>query len=669
MKITIPKNIEAKNKPTNYFFVTDLSGSMWGSIQDLKQTIKAAKELLKPNDTFSLAYFSSSGDFDWICKGSSVNSDLKSLIENKIYARGLTCFTEVLQSLDGVVKDVEMISANTDNVLFFLTDGYPNNNSPESEVIRLSTQLKNKFVHKQIVGYSNYYNRNLLLEMAEKMAGSFSHVNDYSDMKKTCHDFVSSKKSVKVIDLPKCYDLIWQVSDTDINVLECSSKKVEVLESDVDAELFAIDYSELDSLSQETIQDAKFCYSLAFVLSQKNKANLGVSLLRKAGALAKAKMLQKSFTTSQKGKAENELKSVCLLGGTVAQELKSDTVTLNSFLDTVKQKIGEVYIDLDSCSYRAISRKGADASKVEFKTTDRKAKIVSITGNENRANISFLTVRNGQVSQILDEDLKTRVEQHNQTCGDSQKIQLPISAETYRNYTFVANGDFNFDKLVLESQEQVYNINPEKDIDIFDENQKDISISEFVKLYKSLIEEKAHASVLRYYVKQNSTQKHTEDKRVDKYGADGAKLLEEMGFDYQMRYSPKKEYKSVETDADYIPFLEITGQLKGAATISASKSYEKFVKKGKPNVGDAVVFPLFEKYDKKFNDLGKSVFVEFCQKTLDGIEETVDLLSQKISASKFYLMATNSWFIGVEKSDEFEYDGLVVKTKETKEYI
>lgn len=669
MKITIPKNIEAKNKPTNYFFVTDLSGSMWGSIQDLKQTIKAAKELLKPNDTFSLAYFSSSGDFDWICKGSTVNSDLKTLIEKKIYARGLTCFTEVLQSLEGVVKDVEMISGNTENVLFFLTDGYPNHNSPEKEVLRISSELKKKFVHKQIVGYSNYYNRNLLLDMAEKMAGSFAHVNDYSDMKKSCNDFVSSKKSVKIIDLPKIYDLVWQVSNTDIVVLDGGNKKVEVLESDVDAELFAIDYSELDSLSKETLQDAKFCYSLAFVLSQKNKANLGVSLLRKAGALAKAKMLQKSFTVSQKGKAENDLKAVCLVGGNVKIEPVNPTVTLDSFLDTIKQKIGKVYIDLDACSYRSISRKGNDVSKAEFKTTDRQAKIVSITGNEDRANISFLTVRNGQVTQILDEDLKNRVEQHNQTCEPSQKIVFPINTQTYRNYTFVANGDFNFEKLVLQSDGDVYNINPEKDIEIFDENQKDIKISEFVKLYKSLIEEKAHASVLRYYIKQNSTQKHSEDKRVDLYGVDGSKLLEEMGFDYQMRYSPKKQYRPVESDADYIPFLEITGQLKGAATISASKSYEKFVKKGKANVGDVIVFPLFEKYDKKLQDLGKSVFVEFCQKTLEGVEDTVDLLSQKISSNKFYLMATNSWFSGVEKSDEFEYDGLVVKTKETKEFL
>lgn len=669
MKITIPKNIETKNKPTNYFFITDLSGSMWGSINDLKETIRAAKNLLKPNDTFSLAYFSSSGDYDWICKGSAVNSNLEKLIDSKIYARGLTCFTEVLESLEGVVKDVELVSGNTENVMFFLTDGYPNHNSPEKRVLELSSKLKKHFVHKQVVGYSGYYNRPLLLEMAEKLSGSFSHVSDYSDMKKTCQDFVSSKKSVKIIDLPKCFDLIWQVSDKEITMLECLNKKVEVLESDADAELFAIDYSELDSLPETQLQDAKFVYSLSYILSQKNKANLGVSLLRKAGALNKAKMLQKSFTVNQKGRAENELKTYSLLGGNITKEQQSVTVALQDFLHTIKEKIGEVYIDLNKSVYNNISRKNDDVSKVKFETTDKKAKIVSISGNENRANINFLTVRKGVVKEILDEDLKTRVDAFNKTCNKNNKILLPIVADTYRNYALIANGDFNFKTITMESQGDNFEIQPERDIDIFDENQKEVSISEFTKLYKNFIEEKAHASVLRLYIKQNASQKHEQDLRVDRYGVEGSKLLEEMGFDYQMRYSPKKEYKPKDENADYIPFVEITGQLKGSATISASKSKEKFDKKGKPNVGDNIVFPLFEKYDKKLKDLDKDTFVKFCQKTLDGVEETTELLSQKISSNKFYLMTTNSWFSGVEKSDEFEYDGLLIKTKEIKEYL
>lgn len=667
MKLTIPKNEDAKTKPTNYFFITDLSGSMWGSIPDLKETLRAVKDLLLPGDTFSLAYFSSSRDFDWICKGASLNGNLEALIENKIYARGLTCFTEVLNSLEGVVKDVELLSGNTENVLFFLTDGYPNDNSPEREVLKICQSLKKTFVHKQLVGYSGYYNRKLLLQMTEDIGGAFSHVSDYSDMKKSCKEFVSSKKKIKNVKLQKNFDLVWQVSSNAVLPLVCENASVDVLEDENDGELFGVDYSELENLSKESLKDGKFVYSLAFVLSQKNKANLGVSLLRKAGDNLSAKILQKSFTVSQKGRAENDLKVKALIGGEIISSDNGSATFIGDFLKTVKNKLGNVYIDMNQSKYTSISRKGGDASKVQFKTTDTSSKVVGITGNEDRANISFLTVRKGEITGINDADLSDRVSEYNKTA--KTPITFPIQSETYRNYTLVANGDFNFESLTLLSDGNVYSINPSNDLDLFDENQKDIHINDFTKLYKSLIEEKAHASVLRFYIKKYAKQKHAVDLRVETYGEEGAKLLEEMGLDYAMRYSPKKEYKPKDENADYIPFLEVTGQLKGAATISASKSYEKWLKKGKANVGDLIVYPLFEKYEKKLKDLGEETFVEFCQKTLEGIEETVDLLSQKISAQKFYLMVTNSWFVGVDKADEFEHDGLVVKVKETKEYL
>jgi len=667
MKLNIPKNEEAKNKPTNYFFITDLSGSMWGSIPDLKETLRAVKDLLVQGDTFSLAYFSSSGDFDWICKGANIGGNLEALIESKIYARGLTCFTEVLNSLENVVNDVQLISGNTENVLFFLTDGYPNDCSPESEVLRVCKSLKKSFIHKQIVGYSGYYNRKLLLQMTEDIGGAFAHVSDYSDMKKSCKDFVSSKKKIKNVALPKNYELVWQVSSKEVLPLVAENSNVEVLESEEDNELFAIDYNEIDNLTSEQLKDGRFVYSLALMLSQKNKANLGVSLLRKAGDKTSAKILQKSFTVTQKGRAENDLKIKAIIGGEIISSDNSSAIFIGDFLKTVKSKLGNVSIDMNISKYSSISRKGGDVSKVEFKTTDSNSKIVGITGNEDRANISFLTVRKGEITALNDLDLSSRVIQFNQTAKN--QITFPIQTETYRNYTLVANGDFNFESLSLVSDDNVYSISPSNDLDLFDENQKDINIGDFTKLYKSLIEEKAHASVLRFYIKKYATQKHSVDLRVEGYGEEGAKLLEEMGLDYAMRFSPKKEYKPKDENADYIPFLEITGQLKGAATISASKSYEKWLKKGKANVGDLIVYPLFEKYEKKLSDLGEETFVEFLQKTLEGVEETVDLLSQKISAQKFYLMVTNSWFEGVDKSDEFEYDGLLVKVKETKEYL
>jgi hypothetical protein len=230
----------------------------------------------------------------------------------------------------------------------------------------------------------------------------------------------------------------------------------------------------------------------------------------------------------------------------------------------------------------------------------------------------------------------------------------------------VANGDFNFKKIVFSDGTQ---IEPKKELDLFEDSTNVVHIKDFVNLSKTLINEKAHASVLAFYIKQNSEQKHMTDWRVENYGVEGSKLLEEMGIDYAGRYAPKKESVPVAEDADYIPFLEIDGYIKGASTVSASTSFKKWEKGSKPNVADEIIFPMIEKYEALKGSLSNELFVKTLQTSLEGVQRTVRMLARELSAIKFYLVVTNSWFDGVDKADEFEYDGFVVKVKEVKEFL
>ena len=146
-----------------------------------------------------------------------------------------------------------------------------------------------------------------------------------------------------------------------------------------------------------------------------------------------------------------------------------------------------------------------------------------------------------------------------------------------------------------------------------------------------------------------------------------------MGIDYAMRYSPKAE-KGEKRDldtADYIPMLEISTYMKGCSDVSASKSRTRYdaVKRKDPNYIDEIMWPLFAKYDQLKNKLNKELFIKTLQTTLEGVDSTVDVLAQEISAMKFLIMSNNSWFEGVDKSDSFEYDGLVINTKIVKEYV
>ena len=664
MKIILEKTQNAVNKPTNYFCIFDNSGSMYGSIKTLKDTLLATKKLIGPQDTISLGWFSGYNKFDWIVKGATITANFDSLINQHVYARGATHYNQILKSLNDVIQNVSTLAGHSNNSMLFLTDGWPNDNSSERDILSICKGLNGKFASTKIIGYSGYYNRNLLLDMAEAIGGQMSHISDHYELDKDYKTFFENRVLIKNIAIDKKYDLVWQVNSKDVLLLtQKADNSVDVQDNGEESELFAIDYDELKGLT--AINDAKFVYSLTYILSQKNKANMGVQLLRTVGDYKMAQSLRKAFTVAQKGAIENMIRTFALLGGTPVITETPNTTKLETFLEELDSK--DVYLDTTNSDYTSISRKGTNVSKVEWNLTDEKAKIIQVVPNENRPNISLLTVRQGEIANVTDEDLANRITEFNATA--TKPITFPIKSATYRNYSLVANGDFNFKKLVLEENGTTNIINPDNDLDIFDENVKSIHIKDFVNLNKTLIKEKAHVSVLNFFIKNNSEQKHAEDWRVSNYGAEGAKLLEEMGIDYAGRYSPKKESIPVAEDGDYLEFLEIDGYIKGASTVSASASFKKWEKGSKPNAADEILFPLFEKYTEMQKALSKELFVQMLQGILEGVQKTTKLLSRQLAAMKFYLTTTNAWFDGVEKQDEFEYEGLVVKVKTAKEYI
>ena len=664
MKIILEKTPNSINTASNYIICADESGSMWSAIKSLKDTLKATKALLGPQDTISIGWFSGYNKFDWIVKGATITANFDNLIEQNVYARGATHYEQILKSLDEVIHNVSTLTGHNNTNLLFLTDGFPNDRSSERDILSICKGLNGKFASAKIIGYSGYYNRKLLLDMAEAIGGQMSHISDHYELDKDYKTFFENRVLVKNVSLDKKYDLVWQVNTKDILLLtQKADNSVDVQDNGEESELFAIDYAELKGLT--ALDDAKFVYSLVYILSQKNKANLGVQLLRTVGDYKMAQSLRKAFTVAQKGAIENMIRTFALLGGTPVITETPNTTKLETFLEEIDSK--DIYLDTTNSDYTSISRKGTNISKVEWNLTDEKARIIQVVPNENRPNISLLTVRQGEITNVTDAEFASRINEFNKTAANP--ITFPIKSTTYRNYSLVANGDFNFKKLILEENGQTSTIYPDNDLDIFDEDVKSIHIKDFVNLNKTLIKEKAHVSTLNFFIKQNSEQKHAEDWRVSNYGTEGAKLLEEMGIDYAGRYSPKKESIPVAEDGDYLEFLEIDGYIKGASTVSASASFKKWEKKAKPNAADELLYPLFEKYTEMQKALSKELFVEMLQGILEGVQRTTKILSRKLAAMKFYLATTNSWFDGIDKADEFEYDGFVVKVKTAKEYI
>jgi hypothetical protein len=188
-EIKVKKTVTKKGS-VNHLWIYDRSGSMSWMLPELTKQLITLSKTLPKGDALSLGWFSSEGDFNWVFKGFKITekSDYKAL-ENAIKAnsssRGCTCFSEILNDTDNVINDLSVISKTF--CLHFFTDGYPVVSNYKKEVESIFAgikKIKGKILTGMLIGYGNYFNRELMTEMAEKLGAmliSSSEISEYSN--------------------------------------------------------------------------------------------------------------------------------------------------------------------------------------------------------------------------------------------------------------------------------------------------------------------------------------------------------------------------------------------------------------------------------------------------------------------------------------------------------
>lgn len=116
-----------KKSSVNHLMITDISGSMWGEIDRIRDHLKTKlPKMMKEGDTFSLIAFSGRGQVYRILTGEPIATlpDLKKVnetIDRWLRCVGATGFKEPIEEITNVVKDIEKLNKNPLSV-FFLTD-------------------------------------------------------------------------------------------------------------------------------------------------------------------------------------------------------------------------------------------------------------------------------------------------------------------------------------------------------------------------------------------------------------------------------------------------------------------------------------------------------------------------------------------------------------------
>lgn len=684
-RIQIPKSAKEVILPTNYILVVDTSGSMYGVIEELKDTILAITKSGNSKDTISIGRFSGSGSWEYFLRGSKLtDANFKKIVENKIVSSGCTNFNQILDATPSLVSDLKNMNDNKNFSFYFLSDGYPNDGYNESKVIDVCSKLRSSFSNSRIVGFGRNYGRDILIKMAESLKGQFIHAENLKEFNIDYSNFFNSKVTKVPVKFDKIYDVIFQVTKSCVNTLiQDNELNVFVDETDSDTYVYGLDYNDINNLDKEYLKLPDFVYGASVALAKKNKANLGVILLNNAGDKKSANILRKAFTVSAKGNAENYIAALAINAKKVDIQEAKQGMKLSELYAFFNRKDTEILIDTERFSYRSVTKKNKDISKVEIKYPNKFVKVTNTTSNEDRINLSLLTMADIEVTGINDRELNRRIWDYNtkDTTKKENRIICPIKSITFRNYAIIANGDFNVNGLPLIVNGIKLDLSME-DVEIFDSSIKEISAKQFAKLGEEIILIKAQKTALNGYIKISTTEGtfKEEDQRVKIYGTEGAILIEEMGFDSKMRFAPKKEYIPIEKDGDFLTYLEFNVSKDKCSSFSFLKTYEKFISnkqlliEGKKvkyyTLSENIILPTIERlYTLKNTGKNDKKFIEECEKEIKVLDDKLSLLNTELVSDKFYLMTTNSWFNDVPKSDEVIVGDIKINVKEVKEYL
>lgn len=189
---------QASVESRNWVLAIDCSGSMGWTLDELARHVMHEIRKVPVGDTITVGWFSGVGYFGWIVKGMQIVNDrsyqiVDQAIQNNMYTRNTTCFSEILGDLEQVVKDLAPFG-DTFNLLFF-TDGCPVVPSVTAEIAaieRAITGVAGKLSATLFIGYGGYYNRRLMADMAAWAGGALVHSRDLDATQRQIDEFMSN---------------------------------------------------------------------------------------------------------------------------------------------------------------------------------------------------------------------------------------------------------------------------------------------------------------------------------------------------------------------------------------------------------------------------------------------------------------------------------------------
>ena len=689
------KNAVAKPTPTNHFFVCDVSYSMDRELPKIRQHLKNnLATLVKPEDTVSILYFASRGQYGSVFVGEKVRdladlSNINAAIDRFLRPTGCTGFVEPLQLAASLATDLQAENGNL-NSLLFLTDGYDNCWNTQ-DILKACSVLPLTFNNIAFLEYGYYVNRPLLEKMSESTNALHKFVEGFSDFEPAFDEILTAQTSARVeVKVGDATHAVY-LDDGRLYVLNAANGVVLVPEHIKN--IIALGDNAINDI--DSITDEDTLYTVLFFAIHTMNPDLAWKVLKKLGDVRLIKVYDNCFTKQDYSNAKAAIEQAVVDRGnrfvdgidhnmvpdenafTLVDALailaESDTVIDLSSPHWAYNRTSRKTEQKDDDTIEILSKAIADATseeerkelaaklvehqswKPEFTQTTTKVNVKHLVGNSSRPNISINTDLKGFVT--IPENFQ-------------KKLGLPEQIETkqVRNFTIVKDGIVNVKVLPLETdiptlknlRASGLTITPLEKLGddrmsvLVDFSSlplvnramtKGISGKQYLSDVVDLELLKGRQKVMKFFRDEAIGMRNAVG-LATQYGEEAAQWLSENGVrDYG--FSPKVATGDV---SDVYMSKELNVKIKGASSLPAVAATVKKRDEGKKslNNGDLIILFAYDTVVAELAELDKDKVIEYLDKeTRAAINEVRDL-NKRLSRVMYGIVVGHGWFTDID---------------------
>lgn len=706
------KTVGKEYDAIHHIHIIDRSWSMIDDIDELINNVQKTIDCTGDNDLITISWYSGPGEFRVPLKAAKKFDQMKNILNSMRDVISTTCFSDILKEMNIVLKELSSIDMPVSITLF--TDGQPvvpwsvdeEKRRIFMEIEEMKSFLGNKLIAFNTIGYGNYYNLQLLTDIADMTEyGSFLHnnrIDQYYDTFRLNHEKI--KENVyEPVELYTKHESEFMY----LNRRHTKHEKFNMKLNSIDKEknqffivmrdnekffLNDIQYS-LEGIKERYVPEAtvnNFLYAYAYNMYYKQKYKESLNVLAKN--IKDRGLIDshfRAFTLAEKGEHIHKLKTSLFkpkerfLEGVAPVDYvpKKDAMCVMDIIVKLKE-IGAIWVpfhkELDD--YKRIGKKTEESFDM-FKQIDDEIRgnFEDLVFNKEFLNLSVRVKINGYVTLNPKQAKKIGLEPE-------------FKCHKFRNYTLIKNGNLNMDKImVLIPDHELSTFRVEAELlsgnveiegkfysriiinlskypvinQLYAEESS--SIEKVFHINKRILQLEAEQKILNYYIKSMADKAALKKEGVfKKLTVEQIELLKDYGISKDGVYSGIGG-KEVVTGDSYITRV-LNFYFAGVSSLPPVEKMLERIQSGKKLTANMEV--LNEGYEK-VNMNADSDNINFNQKIkntktwLDGklksVKKELYHLRDVIAIMKIAIVLTGNWFqLEVDEKNNyyFEKDGI-----------